>query len=204
MPIFIKDAAATVVVYLEQPGCTALTGVVYTDIDVALRKEGGSFTTKVLTVSDWTEVGFGYYELALSASDTDTAGSLLIRVARVAGPTFNTNVVSNTVITYVVPPSPVVIPVPQVIIYGYLYNVFGSPVANASVQATVLGIPTIMHPGTEGLAVTNELLVETSDSSGYWTLSLIPGSQVEITIPSTGYRRSITVPATSTNLFDIP
>lgn len=201
MPTLTQDAPASVPVYLEQPGCIPKTGLAYTDVTVSLQKQGGSFTTKIITSGDWSELGGGWYLLSLSNSDTNTLGDLLIRV-NASG--VNTQIVACSVVATITPPSPVAITIPQVILYGYLYDTFGNPLQNASVQATVLATPTIMHVSTEGLAVSTDLLVVKSDANGYWQMSLIPSSQVDISIPASGYRRSITVPSSASNLFDVP
>ena len=149
---------------------------------------------------NFTELGSGFYELDLDASDVDTLGSLVVRWT---GPTARTGLVSAFVAA-TAPTSPTSITEPVMSsIFGYIYNASGEPVSNVGVSARVLSQPTVLHPGSEGLVVSSGLVTTTTDSDGFFTLNLIAGTSVDVFIPSANYRRTILVPSTSTNLFDI-
>lgn len=75
-----QGRAREFIAYLSDAG-TPVTGILYSDITVGIRKptEAG-FTEKVLAESDWLEIGDGYYALTLTETDTDTLGPILIKI----------------------------------------------------------------------------------------------------------------------------
>jgi len=150
---------------------------------------------------DFTALGSGSYELDLVAADTDILGQLFIRFS---GPTIRTIVISATVAVATANPPTPDLTIPTTTIFGYVRDVSGGAVAGASVGIRVLSTPTLLHPTTDGVLVTSSLLTTTTDSTGFFTIDLVTGSQVDVFIPSASYRRTFTVPAVSTNLFDIP
>lgn len=200
--LLIQDAVGSIHVFLEATDGTAATGLTTSDIQVDLKKAGeSSFTNKVLSGADLADLGSGFYEIDLSATDTDTLGTLAIRVT---GATIKSMVVTAQVVTST-PESPT--PEQSVnvtTIFGYLKNADGTPLVGASVAAKVLSQPTVLHSGSEGLVLGTELVTSESDSSGYFLMSLVAGSTVDLFIPAANYRRTFLVPATSTNVFDIP
>lgn len=150
---------------------------------------------------NFTSLGSGFYEVDLSASDTDTEGSLYIRFT---GPTIQTNLLSAFVQDAASPTPTATQPPPLTSLFGFIYNPSGEPVSGASVSARVLSQPTILHPDEEGMAVSRRLTTAKTGSDGFFNIDLIAGSQIDIFIPAVNYRRTLTVPATSTNLFSIP
>jgi len=72
------------------------------------------------------------------------------------------------------------------------------------VSARILAQPTILHPQSEGMILSTGLVTALTDVDGFFTISLVAGAQVDVFIPASGYRRTLTVPASSVNLFDIP
>lgn len=150
---------------------------------------------------DWTELGAGFYELDLTAADTDTLGSFAVRVT---GTTIRSSLETATVVV-ATPSSPTPSQtVPTTTLFGYLYDAEGEPLVGASIGVRVLSQPTVLHPGTEGLVVSTGLVSTETDSTGYFTVTLVAGTAVDVFIPAANYRRTITVPSTSSNLFDIP
>lgn len=150
---------------------------------------------------DFTNLGAGYYELDLDTSDTDTLGSISVRIT---GASIRSTLQQATVVV-ATPASPTPSwTVPTSTVYGYVLSASGSAVANAAVAVRVLSVPTVLHSGSEGLVITSDIETTRTDSTGYFALSLIAGSLVDIFIPSANYRRTFTVPSTSTNLFDLP
>ncbi len=146
---------------------------------------------------DLVDLGGGYYKLALSSTDTNTVGSLY---ARIEGPSIG-SVVEVANIGAIAPVVPPILPtVPTTVITGSIFTPQGTPYENACVTAKVLSTPAIF----DGVAINSNLVVVRTDSNGFFTLELITGSQVDVAINSVGYRRTITVPAISSNLFDIP
>lgn len=150
---------------------------------------------------NWTEFGLGYYELDLSATETDTAGSLDIRFS---GPTIRTTLLTAFV-TANASPNPIATAAPPTSsLFGLIYDAGGSPVADVAVSARVLSTPTLLHPDVEGMALTSQLVTVTTDSDGFFSMTLVSGAVIDIFIPFVNFRRTLTVPSTATNLFSIP
>lgn len=198
----IQDNAASVTIYLETTAGVPATGLADTDVTADLKKAGaGSFSAHTLTVTNWTELSGGFYDVGLTALDTDTAGNLYLRVQGAAVKTALT--VSFVVLAAPVNP-PTVTPPDTVAIFGYLYGPDAQPLSGASVVARILGVPTVLKPGSDGLVVSQDLVSGVTDADGFFTVSLISGTDVDITISAASYRRTFLVPSLSTNLFDIP
>lgn len=202
-PILLQDTTGSVTLYLTQSSDdTEATGLTHSDVSVDLKKsDESSFSAKSLDGTNFTEIGDGFYELDLTASDLDTLGNLYIRVT---GATINTALETVFVAesTPVNPTSP--LSIPQTSLFGYIYDAEGSPVVGASVSARVLAQPSVLYSGAEGLALATALATAKTDNDGFFTISLVTGSSIDVFIPAVNYRRTLTVPGTSQNLFDIP
>jgi hypothetical protein len=203
-PLLVQNAATVVVIYLEQPDGTPATAVAYTDVTAGIKKNGaGSFTSFAVTNVNFASLGGGFYSLALTSGNTDTLGSLYMNFS---GSAFKPSLLAAfvAVATTAPPaPSPGFTP-PITAIYGYVYNSAGVPMAGTSVVARVVSQPTIVHPTTDGILIGSDFLSVTTDSTGFFTVSLITGTSVEFIIADANYRRTITVPGSTANLFDIP
>lgn len=197
-PIFVQSQPAALTVYLVASATgTGATGLTFSSVTCDFRKAGAaSFTSKALTALNFTEIGDGWYEIDFTAAETDTLGNMTIRVD---GATVDMTVTSAYVTTAPVPAVPVT-PPDTVAVYGWVYTASAEAVEDAAVGARLIGQPVI----TAASAVLSSELVSTqTDSSGFFTLELAVGAQFDIFIPAANYRRTITVPASSTNLFDI-
>lgn len=148
------------------------------------------------TDGDFTDMGGGYYSLVLSASNLNVAGNLYVRIT---GATIDPVLEAILVVDSIVPTPPVITPPNTTVIYGTVLKADGSPAIGASVSARPLSVPSIVS----GIAITTDLITAKTDSYGQFTLLLIEGSQVDVFIPSVNYRRTITVPASSADLFTI-
>ena len=199
--ILLQDTAGSVTVYLELSAGGPATGLTDTDVLVDTKKEGEtSFTSKPLTVSNFVEVGGGTYSISLSATDTDVLGNLYLRVT---GASIETSLVTAYVAA-TVPVNPTSsLSINTTSLFGYIVDIQGNPISGASVSARVLATPSI-GSSTEEYIKSDTLVSAKSDTDGFFTITLITGSQIDIYIPSAGYRRTIQVPSASTNLFDIP
>lgn len=198
----IQNSVGSVTLYITGTAGAPALGLADTDVTADIKKQGaGSFSAHTLTPSNWTELSGGFYEVDFAAADTDTLGNLHLRVQ---GGTINTSLICAYVVVAAPVNPPTVTPPNTVAIFGYVYGVDASPVAGASVSAKILGSPTVLHPGSDGLAIEQGLVVGTTDSDGFFTLNLIAGVDADITISAARYRRTILVPSTSANLFDIP
>ncbi len=201
-PIFVQDSVGSLILYLElSADGSPATGLTFADITADLRKTGGAFTPMVLDALNVTETSAGFYELDLAATDTDVLGNLHVRVSGAAVRT----TVLTAFVAEVVPTSPTTTPEPpRTAIFGFLKEPDGSAVVNATVSVKILSTPYINNAGDDGILITDGLLVTRTDASGFFTISLITGSIVEFFISSANYRKSLTVPVASTNLFDLP
>jgi len=203
-PLLIQSTATSVVIYLELANGSAATSLTYADVTAGIKKSSASvFTSFALTGLNFTNLGYGFYLVALSTTDTNTLGSLYLSFT---GATIKATLLAAyvAVATSAPPaPSPGFTP-PITAIYGYVYSSSGQPLANVSVVARVVSQPTIVHPTTDGILIGSDFLTTTTDDTGFFTLSFITGTSVEFIIADANYRRTITVPGSTVNLFDIP
>jgi hypothetical protein len=198
--ILLQDTAGSVTVYLELSAGGPATGLTFADVLADLKKEGeSSFSAMSLSGSNFIEVGGGTYSITLATTDTDVLGNLYIRVS---GATVETTLVLG----YVAASAPVNPTTPLSInttaLFGYIVDLQGTPVSGASVSARVLATPAI-GSSTEDYIQADTLVTAKSDADGFFTIVLISGAQVDFYIPSAGYRRTLQVPSSSTNVFDI-
>lgn len=200
-PLLIQSNVGKVTVYLEQDsdGLPA-TGLTFSDVTIDVKKEGGSFVNKVVDGTNFVELDGGFYEITLTVSETDTLGNLYVRVT---GAVPATSLVSSFIASET-PVAPVTSTAPgTTTMHGFVFDSSGKPAVNASVAATALSVPTILNP-SDGMTITTETVSTKTDASGYFVLDLITGMQVDFFIPSTGFRRTFTVPASPANVFELP
>lgn len=198
----IQNSAGSVTLFITDSAGAPALGLVDTDVTADIKKEGAAgFSAHALTTLNWTELSGGFYEIDLAITDTDVLGNLHVRVQ---GGTVRTSLVCSYVIATAPVNLPTVTPPSTVAVFGYVYHPDASPLAGASVSARILGIPTVLHPGSEGLVISQNLVVAKTDSNGFFTVNLISGTAVDFIISAAGYRRTFSVPGVSTNLFDIP
>ena len=201
-PILIKDNVGSITIFLENSADgTPATGLLFSGVTSDLKKAGGAFASHTLTGSNFTELSAGFYEIDLAAADVDTLGNLHLRVQ---GATIRTALTVSFVAVSVPATPSTVTPPGTVAIFGYLYGPDAAPVVSGAVRAKILGAPTVLHPGDDGLAISQELVTGKTDSDGFFTLDLIAGTSVDFSIPAANYRRTFLVPSTSANVFDIP
>jgi hypothetical protein len=197
--ILLKDTVATVSVYVELTAGTPALLLADTDVTVEIQKSGGSYVPKDISAT-WAEVGEGVYTFQLSAADTDTLGNLYIKVS---GLTIKTTL-SPLFISEDAPSPTAILPVATTLLFGYVLDSQGAPLAGAAVSAKPLSTPSVGSTGSEGYVQSTDLVTANTDSSGFFQIALVTGSQVDFFIPSANYRRTLEVPTTSTNVFDIP
>lgn len=201
-PAFLQNATASLTVYLSEVGSSApATGLTFADVTCELRKGSGSFVVKSLTALNFTEINGGFYSLELASADTDTLGQLAIRI---------TGALNSPALVYgFVATSATIVPVTTTppatsALFGFVYGPDAQPVRNAPVVARTLSQPTVLHPGTDGIGVATSIVSTRTDANGYFEMSLITGLTVDVIISAVNYRRVLTVPSLSTNVFDIP
>lgn len=200
-PVVLQSTASSITIYLETTAGSDATGLVFSDVSVDLKKEGeASFSAKVLSGANFTEVGGGTYEITFTTAETDTLGNMYVRVS---GATIRTVVHS----VYVTESAPVVVSnsltIPTTDLFGYITGADGSPLVGAAVSARVLATPSVGSSGGEGYVSGTSLITTKTDSDGFFVMSLVTGSQIDLFIPASNYRRTLTVPSSSKNVFDL-
>ena len=145
----------------------------------------------------------GYYSILFTPSELDTLDQFLYTIARyvpAAGPLVE---LFDRTVDVIKATSASTEPAPTLstcIVKDHLLNLSGVPLQNAGVSARLLALPAIIS----GVGVDNQIVATKTDANGFFQLTLIQGSTVDIIIPEIGYRRTIVVPATtSANLFEI-
>lgn len=203
-PLLIQSAATSVVVYLELEDGGPAVGLVAADVTAGIKKNGAaSFSVFALSGSNFTDIGDGFYEVDLVAGNTDTLGTLYLSFT---GATIKSSLLAGYVATAAAAPpipTPAFTP-PVTAIFGYIYDSSGAPISNAVVAARVVQQPTVVHPTSDGILIGSSLLTTRTDDTGFFTVSLLTGASVEFIITSANYRRVVTVPGATANLFDIP
>ncbi len=202
--ILTQDHAGVISLYLTLDG-VAVEDLVYTDIVVDLKKSGEVFEAKILTVDNFIEQGAGTYKLYLSEADNDTVGNTYVRA-------YTTDVIDEILVDYYIqvapeeevpPVEPVDAPT-LVAVYGYLKDSDGSELVGASVNATMLNTPFIYQIDEDSSVLVSQEPVSTvTDSVGYFTVGLYPGSSVRLRVPVLSYERTIVVPTEDTDFLSI-
>lgn len=203
-PLLIQSTATEVVVFLELSAGGAATGLTSADVTAGIKKEGGSsFVAFTLSGSNFSDLGNGYYMVDLTAANTDTLGSLYMSF--VGADIKSALLVARVAEEATAPPSPSPPFTPTLTtIFGYIYDSGGNPEESVSVIARVINQPQIVHPTTDGILLTSDFITTTTDESGFFTMNLIAGSTVEFIISQGNYRRTVLIPGSTANLFDIP
>ncbi len=202
-PLFILSSPTSVVVYLELESGGPATGLTFADVTAGIKKDGsGSFSVFTLTGLNFTELSDGFYEVALEASDTDTLGSLYLSFT---GATIVHALLAGFVTTVASSPTPAPPLAPLITtIFGYIFDSGGNPVEGASVVARVVQQPTIIQTATDAIVIGSDFLTALSDETGFFSIDVLTGARVEFIITDANYRRTVTIPGSTTNLFDIP
>jgi hypothetical protein len=178
-----------------------VTNVTYLGVTGFIRKQGAlSFTGFPVTALNFFYVGNSYYNLTVSSSDTNTAGSLSILLQ---GPSFKDSLQVLTVVASmpVLPATPSA-SVTSSTIYGLVATSAG-PAADVKVSLKMLSSPAVVSSSGEGVGIVNDTKVTKTDASGYFSLTGVVDLQYEIWIPSLNYRKVFVMPSTNKNVFDI-
>lgn len=193
----IQNVPGSIVLYLQNLDGTPAEGLLYTDILVDLKKStDANFANRPILTGEFTDLSGGFYSLILSETDLAVLGNLYIKVL---GATIRT-VLEPVLVVSSIPATPPTIVLPDTsIVFGTIVNADGTPASGVSIQARTLNVPSIFG----GVAITTSLISVRADTFGQFNLVLVAGAQVDIIIPSVNYRRTITVPVDSSNLFTI-
>lgn len=184
------------------------TGIVFTQVDVSYKKSTDStFTSKVLTAPEFREIGLGVYEILFTGLELDTLGTF-IYVVNNNGALPLPNIkqfVGQAFIQATAAYVPGTISLDTNILTGNLIDLSGAAITGASVSARVLEAPSIIGSSPNIGGIGTSIISAVTDSGGFFALELVQTAVVDVTIPSVNYRRTLTVPANSTDvLFEIP
>ncbi len=184
------------------------TGIIFSEIDVSYKKSvDASFTVKVLTGPEFREIGLGVYEILFSSAELNTLGSFIYVVngnGTLALPAIK-QYVGNAFVQSASAYTPGTIALPTNVITGNLINLSGIALADEAISARIVSVPEILGVSPNIGSVGSDIVAVQTDAGGFFALEILQGSVVDIVIPATGYRRTLTVPANGTdNLFDIP
>lgn len=154
------------------------------------------------TDGDFTNLGGGFFSLQLDAVDTAVLGSLAIRIT--GEYTKPALIQANVVAAFTEGSSSAALPIPTTAIFGYVAGPQGAPVVGAKVGFKTLAAPVVRRAADSGLVITNEYISTSTDAQGFFTINLIAGTAMSVSIPAANYSRTFVVPSLSSNLFDIP
>lgn len=197
VPQNVQNTAALVADAINSVVVGVVAEATGTGVDSLTLAEGPAFFEG--GVDYFTELGGGFYEFFFSATELDTLGSFVVRVV---GPNLRTLVTTNTVVPVTVTSTSPLSPPDLATIFGFVHNTDGTPVVGTTVSARVLNLP-LVYAGAESSALATSLVVSKTDATGFFTLSLVVGTTVQINVPVAGYKKTLTVPAAGGNLFDI-
>lgn len=232
-PILLVDTVGNVTVNLELLSGGPAIGLTFAAVTVSLKKAGETaFSSYPVDASTFIDVGGGSYDIVLDENATDTLGNITLKI----GGTVVVTTLSSAFITETVaiPPEEQPIAMGLSAVFGFVLDVSGSPVKNASVFARVLAAPTLQTDVLDFIVVddifiidlldhyvvedadqqasgpiystaiaTNSLVVNT-DANGYFYFVLASGITVDIAIPAVNFRRTMDVPPSPTNLWQVP
>ena len=188
----------------------ARTSILYTQVDVLIKKSSDtSFSTKTLTgpPTDFREIGNGVYEVSLSAANLDTLGTFIYIVngnGSLPTPAMK-QYVGLVDVKAAAGVSPTSITIATNTLTGNVIDLNGKAVANETIYARVLEAPSILGTTPNIGGVTHDIVSAKTDNSGFFAITLAQGAVVDIVISAINYRRTLTVPANSTDkLFELP
>jgi hypothetical protein len=183
--LLTQSIGAPVVVLLSKDSI-AVTGLTSSDVTCQFRKEGGTFSVKALSGSNFHEIGLGVYTVDFTAGELNTLGALVVVIQGVT-------IDQSTTVDQVVPPetTTTAVSLQTCVLTGHVNNLLGRPQQNITISAQVLGMPSIEQFAA---ALTDDMITAITDVNGEFILELVRLADVEITIPAANYRRRITVP----------
>jgi len=189
-----QNRSAESVVELKKDGAP-VSGVLKPALTVQVRKAGtSSFSFKTLASDDWAELGYGLYALKWSASDMNTLGEFVFRLA------------SSTSDPYLgifsVVPAPLgILASPGVcIVSGNIVDIGGNASHSQQVSFRASQFPASAGPSL----IAGGYLTTTPDAYGNFSVALLQGRSVVVEIAQSGLKHTITVPSQpSASLLDL-
>jgi len=183
-------------------------GITYDQVVVSYKKSTQStFSSKVISSPEFRENGLGVYEVLFSSAELGTIGSF-IYVVNGGGTLPLPNIKQDVGQAFIQSSTsyvPGTISLPVNVLTGNLIDLRGIALVNEAVSGRVMSGPTILGVSPNIGGVGTDVISTKTDAGGFFSLEVLQGSIIDITIPSINYRRTLTVPANGTDvLFDIP
>jgi hypothetical protein len=186
----IQSTATERNIYLTAADVPAL-GVLPADVVCKYRKAGQTaLTTKALSVSNWIEVGSGFYILKFTEAEMNTLGYFFYTLE---GTDFDNFLYDEFTIEPAVAAGGEVIEPDSCVVSGSFRTAGNKVPANARVTFRPVAFPT--SAGTS--IVSGDTVVTYLDAYGNFSVSLLQGVTVILEVESTGLRHQITIPYTS-------
>jgi hypothetical protein len=186
------------------------TGITYNQVDVSYKKYGAAvFSVKTLVGggTDFRENGSGVYEILFSALELDTLGTFIYVVngnGALPSPSIK-QYVGQAFIQASAAYTPGTITLPTNVLTGNLIDLAGVSLPNEAVSARILSAPVVMGSNPNIGGIGSDMVSTQTDTSGFFALEVLQGAEIDVVIPVINYRRTLTVPANSTDkLFEIP
>ena len=169
---------------------------------------GGHSSGVTVTRIDWMNLSSGiasagstegYYLILFSDTELNTLGDFTYSVVFDTGAdeivVKTVEVVAATGVDTESAPS-----LDTCILKDHVLNLDGTAAQNVAVYARLLALPTF----AASAGIIDQVVSAKTDANGFFQLSVPQGATLDVTIPATGYRRTILVPsATLQNLFEI-
>jgi hypothetical protein len=183
-------------------------GITFNQVDVSYKKYTDvAFNIKVLTPADFREIGLGVYEILFSGAELNVLGSFIYVVngnGSLPLPSIR-QFVGQAVVQSSSAYTPGSISLPTNILTGNLIDLHGNALVGEGVSARVLSSPNILGTAPNIGGIGTDIVSTQTDNSGFFALEVLQNSVIDVVIPAANYRRTLTVPANSTDiLFEIP
>lgn len=161
------------------------TAIIFSAPVVKIRKANATaFTTKTLVVTDWVDLGAGYYALKWSAGDMNVLGAFLYEIS---GAGFDTIYGS-----FDVDPAPVAFSVspPYCIVSGNIVDIGGDPMRLEQIVFRPQYVPAVTGPSLIAAGV----IRTATDALGNFSVALIRGTKALVEIERAGIKYLIEIP----------
>lgn len=197
-----QPAAFTVVLTYEHDN-SPVTTAVYTDLVVKYSKFGGS-SLEVQLDGTLTHLGEGIYKLSFTSDQLDTLGNFVFVVD--GGSTLDPTPIRPVISQVVViaeddPPSVPPVTLPTCTLTGTILDLGNSPMVNTPVVVKIIDVPTLLV--SAGISDTS--IAARTNVDGYFSVIVVQGAKIDVSIPEMNYRRKFIVPDIGTqDLFALP
>lgn len=172
----------TLVLDLLTPGLT--------DVTFEIKKPSGeSFVETALEEGDFTEAGYGYYNILIRKELVDQLGTYVFRISGYELEVFEEKECGPVPLSSAVPPD-------VCVVMGNIRNASALVEAFANVHVTAKPLKLPLEIG--GTMMLGKRVLTYTDHSGFFQLPLVKGMVALIEIPDAGVRFQATIPDVDT------